>query len=68
MEVEIALFIYDMKNFRQISSQSNNFFVDVPPARENESHKMLAIFYRTTSKADRDKGARLSVEPQNPFF
>ncbi len=50
MEVEIALFIHNMKNFRQSSSQSDNSFVDVPPARENESHKMLAIFYRTTSR------------------
>ena len=49
MEVEIASFIHDMKNLRQSISQSDNSFVDVPPARENESNKMLAIFYRTAS-------------------
>jgi len=50
MEVEIALFILDLKNFRQSISRSDNSFVDVPPARENASNKMLAIFYRTASK------------------
>jgi hypothetical protein len=49
MEVEIALFILDLKNFRQSISRSDNSFVDVPPTREKESHKMLAIFYRTAS-------------------
>jgi hypothetical protein len=52
MEIEIALFIHDMKNLRQSISRSDNSFVDVPPARENESHKMLAIFYRTASELD----------------
>jgi hypothetical protein len=50
MEVEIALFILDLKNFRQSISRSDNSFVDVPPARENASNKMLAIFYRTASE------------------
>jgi hypothetical protein len=49
MEVEIALFIHDMKNLRQSISRSESSFVDVPPARENASNKMLAIFYRTAS-------------------
>jgi hypothetical protein len=49
MEIEIALFIHDMKNLRQSISRSDNSFVDVPLARENESHKMFPIFYRTAS-------------------
>jgi hypothetical protein len=52
MEVEIALFILDLKNFRQSISRSDNSFVDVPPTREKESHKMLAIFCRTASELD----------------
>jgi hypothetical protein len=49
MEVKIAPFIHDIKNLRHNISRSGNPFVDVPPARENESHKMLIIFYRTAS-------------------
>ena len=48
--IEIALFIYDMKNPGQSISPDDNFFVYVPPAREKESHKILAIFYRTASQ------------------
>jgi hypothetical protein len=64
MEVEIALFIHDMKNLRQSISRFDNSFVDIPPTRENESHIMLAIFYRTASK-----GRRLTVGLANqPLF
>jgi hypothetical protein len=49
MEVKIAPFIHDMKDLRQNISLSVNSFVDVPPGREKESHKMLIIFYRTAS-------------------
>jgi hypothetical protein len=49
IEVKIAPFIHDMKDLRQNISLSVNSFVDVPPAREKESHKILIIFYRTAS-------------------
>ena len=49
MEVKIDPFIHDMNKLRQNISPSGNSFVDVPPARENNSHKMLIIFYRTAS-------------------
>jgi hypothetical protein len=50
MEVKIPPFIHDMKNLRQNISPSGNSFVDVPPAREDESHKIPTIFYRTASR------------------
>src|SRR5688500_18921909 len=52
MEVEIAPFIHNVGNLYQSISRSDNSFVDVPPARENKSHKMLTIFYRTASQRD----------------
>src|SRR4051794_7528064 len=53
MEVKIAPFIHDMKNLFQNISLAGNSFVDVPPTCKNESHKMLAIFYRTACKTSR---------------
>src|SRR4051812_6122683 len=38
-----------MKNLRQNTSYFGSSFVDVLPKRENESPKMLNIFYRTAS-------------------
>jgi hypothetical protein len=49
MEVKFAPFIHDMKNLCQNIPLFDSFFVDAPPARENESHKMPTIFYRTAS-------------------
>jgi hypothetical protein len=49
MEVKIAPFIHAMENLRQNISPFGNPFVDAPPVRENESHKMPTIFYRTAS-------------------
>src|SRR3954454_25093195 len=50
MEVKIAPFIHDMKNLCQDISLFGNSFVNVLAIRENKSHKMLIIFYRTASK------------------
>jgi hypothetical protein len=63
VEVKIAPFIHDMKNLRQNTSRSGNPFVDAPPARENESHKMLTIFYRTASETIRQRCRPCTANP-----
>jgi len=49
--LKIAPIIHDMKNLRQNIPLSVNSFIDVPPKHENESHKMLIIFYRAASES-----------------
>src|ERR687898_564871 len=49
--LKLLHFIQDMKNFHQNISPSVNSFANAPPLHENESHKLLSIFYRTASKS-----------------
>ena len=65
MEVKIAPFIHGMENLRQNISLSGNPFVDVPPVRENESHKMLTIFYRTASDSTVNSTATVAAITQS---